>query len=52
MAVTKSNVILLCDVSLDYIKIYEPVAAGGIIYDRMQQEIMTQTKQNGFHFVG
>ena len=38
-----------CDVSLDYIKIYEPVAAG-IICDRMQ-EIMTQTKQNGFHFV-
>ena len=38
-----------CDVSLDYIKIYEPVAAG-IICDRMQ-EIMVQTKQNGFHFV-
>ena len=38
-----------CDVSLDYIKIYEPVAAG-IICDRMQ-EIMIQTKQNGFHFV-
>ncbi len=38
-----------CDVSLDYIKLYEPVAAG-IICDRMQ-EIMTQTKQNGFHFV-
>ena len=38
-----------CDVSLDYIKLYEPVAAG-IICDRMQ-EIMAQTKQNGFHFV-
>ena len=38
-----------CDVSLDYIKLYEPVAAG-IICDRMQ-EIMVQTKQNGFHFV-
>ncbi len=38
-----------CDVSLDYIKLYEPVAAG-IICDRMQ-EIMAQTNQNGFHFV-
>jgi hypothetical protein len=38
-----------CDVSLDYIKLYEPVAAG-IICDRME-EIMAQTKQNGFHFV-
>jgi hypothetical protein len=38
-----------CDVSLDYIKLYEPVAAG-IICDRMQA-IMLQTKQNGFHFV-
>ncbi len=38
-----------CDVSLDYIKLYEPVAAG-VICDRME-EIMAQTKQNGFHFV-
>ena len=38
-----------CDVSLDYIKLYEPVAAG-VICDRMQ-EIMLQTNQNGFHFV-
>ncbi|MFN0083146.1 MAG: B12-binding domain-containing radical SAM protein [Ferruginibacter sp.] len=38
-----------CDVSLDYIKLYEPVAAG-VICDRMQQ-IMHQTNQNGFHFV-
>ncbi len=38
-----------CDVSLDYIKLYEPVAAG-IICDRMQ-EIINQTGQNGFHFV-
>lgn len=38
-----------CDVSLDYIKLYEPVAAG-IICDRMET-IMAQTKQNGFHFV-
>ncbi len=38
-----------CDVSLDYIKRYEPVNAT-IICDRMQ-EIMNQTKQNGFHFV-
>ncbi|MCY7293669.1 MAG: radical SAM protein, partial [Ferruginibacter sp.] len=38
-----------CDVSLDYIKLYEPVAAG-VICDRME-ETMAQTKQNGFHFV-
>jgi hypothetical protein len=38
-----------CDVSLDYIKLYEPVAAG-IICDRMQ-EIILQTNQTGFHFV-
>ena len=38
-----------CDVSLDYIKLYEPLTAG-IICDRMQ-EIMVQTKQSGFHFV-
>ncbi len=38
-----------CDVSLDYIKLYEPVAAG-IICDRMET-IIAQTGQNGFHFV-
>ena len=38
-----------CDVSLDYIKLYEPVTAG-VICDRMEA-IMAQTKQNGFHFV-
>jgi hypothetical protein len=38
-----------CDVSLDYIKLYEPVAAS-IICDRMET-IMAQTNQNGFHFV-
>jgi hypothetical protein len=38
-----------CDVSLDYIKLYEPVTAG-IICDRMET-IMAQTNQNGFHFV-
>jgi hypothetical protein len=38
-----------CDVSLDYIKLYEPVSAG-IICDRMET-IMAQTGQNGFHFV-
>ncbi len=38
-----------CDISLDYIKIYEPVAAG-ILCDRMQ-ELIAQTGQNGFHFV-
>ncbi len=38
-----------CDISLDYIKIYEPVAAK-LIVDRME-EMMIQTGQNGFHFV-
>ena len=38
-----------CDISLDYIKLYEPVAAG-ILCDRMET-IMKQTGQNGFHFV-
>ncbi len=38
-----------CDISLDYIKIYEPVAAN-ILCDRME-EMMLQTGQNGFHFV-
>ncbi len=38
-----------CDISLDYIKIYEPIAAN-LLCDRME-EMMTQTGQNGFHFV-
>ena len=38
-----------CDISLDYIKNYEPLTAQ-IICDRMQQMI-TQTGENGFHFV-
>ena len=38
-----------CDISLDYIKLYEPVAAQ-LLCDRMET-IMKQTGQNGFHFV-
>jgi hypothetical protein len=38
-----------CDISLDYIKIYEPVAAN-LLCDRME-EIIAQTGENGFHFV-
>lgn len=38
-----------CDISLDYIKIYEPVAARQIV-DRMEQLILT-TGTSGFHFV-
>lgn len=38
-----------CDISLDYIKIYEPVAAR-LLCDRME-ELIAQTGQNGFHFV-
>ena len=38
-----------CDISLDYIKLYEPVAAKTIV-DRME-EMITQTGENGFHFV-
>jgi hypothetical protein len=38
-----------CDISLDYIKIYEPVAAK-LLADRMET-LMLQTGQNGFHFV-
>ncbi len=38
-----------CDISLDYIKLYEPVAAG-LLCDRME-EMIRQTGQNGFHFV-
>ena len=38
-----------CDVSLDYIKRYEPVTAS-LLCDRIE-EIIEQTQQNGFHFV-
>ncbi len=38
-----------CDISLDYIKIYEPVAAK-LLVDRME-ELIQQTGENGFHFV-
>jgi hypothetical protein len=38
-----------CDISLDYIKVYEPVAAS-LLCDRME-EMMVQTGENGFHFV-
>jgi radical SAM superfamily enzyme YgiQ (UPF0313 family) len=38
-----------CDISLDYIKLYEPVAAN-LLCDRME-ELVAQTGQNGFHFV-
>ena len=38
-----------CDISLDYIKIYEPIAAK-ILVDRMEELIHT-TSETGFHFV-
>lgn len=38
-----------CDISLDYIKRYEPVHAA-LLCDRIEQ-IITQTGQHGFHFV-
>ncbi|TKC02500.1 B12-binding domain-containing radical SAM protein [Pedobacter cryotolerans] len=38
-----------CDISLDYIKIYEPIAAKQIV-DRIEV-LVEQTGQNGFHFV-
>ena len=38
-----------CDISLDYIKLYEPIAAK-ILVDRME-EIIAQTGETGFHFV-
>ncbi len=38
-----------CDISLDYIKNYEPLTAG-ILCDRIET-IIAQTQQNGFHFV-
>ena len=38
-----------CDISLDYIKIYEPISAK-ILVDRMEKLIL-QTGESGFHFV-
>lgn len=38
-----------CDISLDYIKIYEPISAK-ILVDRIEELIMT-TGETGFHFV-
>ena len=38
-----------CDISLDYIKLYEPITAS-LLCDRMQ-EMIVQTGENGFHFV-
>lgn len=38
-----------CDISLDYISVYEPVAAR-ILVDRME-ELVASTGQTGFHFV-
>ncbi|HUM50311.1 MAG TPA: B12-binding domain-containing radical SAM protein [Chitinophagales bacterium] len=38
-----------CDISLDYIKVYEPIAAK-LLCDRMET-IMAQTGESGFHFV-
>ncbi|HZI55059.1 MAG TPA: radical SAM protein, partial [Chitinophagaceae bacterium] len=38
-----------CDISLDYIKLYEPITAQ-LLCDRIE-EIIAQTGQNGFHFV-
>jgi hypothetical protein len=38
-----------CDISLDYVKIYEPISAK-ILVDRME-ELILQTGESGFHFV-
>jgi hypothetical protein len=38
-----------CDISLDYIRLYEPVAAQ-LLADRME-EMIAQTGETGFHFV-
>jgi len=38
-----------CDISLDYIKLYEPIAAQ-ILCDRIET-LMLQTGETGFHFV-
>ena len=39
----------VCDISLDYIKTYEPIAAS-LLADRMET-LIVQTGQTGFHFV-
>ena len=38
-----------CDISLDYIKVYEPIAAK-ILCDRIE-DLIAQTGETGFHFV-
>jgi len=38
-----------CDISLDYIRLYEPVAAS-LIVDRMEV-LIRETEETGFHFV-
>lgn len=38
-----------CDISLDYIKVYEPIAAG-VLCDRIEELVRT-TGETGFHFV-
>jgi hypothetical protein len=38
-----------CDISLDYIKVYEPVAAS-MLCDRME-DMIAQTGETGFHYV-
>ena len=38
-----------CDISLDYIKLYEPITAS-LLCDRIE-EMIAQTGENGFHFV-
>jgi hypothetical protein len=38
-----------CDISLDYIKLYEPIAAK-LLVDRIE-ELINQTGNSGFHFV-
>ena len=38
-----------CDISLDYIKLYEPISAK-ILVDRIE-ELIEKTGENGFHFV-
>lgn len=38
-----------CDISLDYIKVYEPVTAS-LLCDRME-EMIAKTGESGFHFV-
>jgi hypothetical protein len=38
-----------CDISLDYIKLYEPIAAR-VLVDRME-ELIAQNGETGFHFV-